>query len=336
MPIAKDEDVARAAEILRSGGVVAFPTETVYGLGADALNPQAVARVFAIKRRPPDHPLIVHLPDVSYLKDWACDIPRAAYRLAEKFWPGPLTLVLKRAAIVPDSVTGGQDSVGLRVPGHPVALALLEKFGGAVAAPSANRFGHVSPTRAEHVREELGSEADMILDGGPCRVGLESTIVSLLDARPLILRPGAISRSMLAEALGEEIETGTAEKITLRAPGMLASHYAPRTPLHKVPAAELYERAFALVTQGQQVGVLTRQAGEPAPGLHYYLLPSDPKGYAHELYDTLHKADARRLDVLLIEEPPQEEAWLAVRDRLSRATSASKLLNSSTDTRETG
>jgi L-threonylcarbamoyladenylate synthase len=319
IPAVRDDDIARAAVILRSGGVVVFPTETVYGLGADALNPRAVARVFAIKRRPPDHPLIVHLPDVSYLKDWACDIPRAAYRLAEKFWPGPLTLILKRAAIVPDSVTGGQDSVGLRVPGHPVALALLEKFGGAVAAPSANRFGHVSPTRAEHVREELGSEVDMILDGGPCQVGLESTIVSLLDARPLILRPGAISRSMLAEALGEEIETGTAEKITLRAPGMLASHYAPRTPLHKVPAAQLYERAFALVTQGQRVGVLTRQEGAHKPGLYYYLLPDDPKDYAHELYDTLRKADARRLDMLLIEEPPQDEAWLAVRDRVTRA-----------------
>lgn len=319
MPIVEDEDIARAAEILRSGGIVAFPTETVYGLGADALNPRAVARVFTIKRRPPNHPLIVHLPDVSYLKDWACDIPPAAYQLAEKFWPGPLTLILKRAAMVPDNVTGGQGSVGLRVPGHPMALALLEKFGGAVAAPSANRFGHVSPTRAEHVREELGSEVDMILDGGPCQVGLESTIVSLLDARPLILRPGAISRNMLAEALGEEIETGPAEKITLRAPGMLASHYAPRTPLRRINSAELYERAIALVAQGRQVGVLTRQAGEPAPGLHYYLLPSDPNGYAHELYDTLHKADAQRLDILLIEEPPREEVWLAVRDRLTRA-----------------
>lgn len=327
MSAVRNDDIARAAGILRSGGIVAFPTETVYGLGADALNPQAVARVFAIKRRPPDHPLIVHLPDVSYLKGWACDIPRAAYRLAEKFWPGPLTLILKRSAIVPDNVTGGQDSVGLRVPGHPVALALLEKFGGAVAAPSANRFGHVSPTRAEHVLEELGSEVDMILDGGPCQVGLESTIVSLLDARPLILRPGIISRSMLAEALGEEVETGTAEKINLRAPGMLASHYAPRTPLHKVPSAELYERAFALVTQGQRVGVLTRQEGvhKPVlspvegPGLYYYLLPDDPKDYAHELYDTLRKADARRLDMLLIEELPQDEAWLAVRDRVTRA-----------------
>ena len=327
MPIARDEDVARAAEILRRGGVVAFPTETVYGLGVDALNPQAVARVFAIKRRPPDHPLIVHLPDVAYLKDWASDIPRAAYRLAEKFWPGPLTLILKRAARVPDSVTGGQDSVGLRVPGHPLALALLEKFGGAVAAPSANRFGHVSPTRAEHVLEELGNEVDMILDGGPCQIGLESTIVSLLEARPLILRPGIISRSMLAEALGEEIETGAAQKTSLRVPGMLASHYAPLTPLHKVPAAELYERASALAAQGQRVGVLTRREGAhkpvqspvEGPGLYCYLLPDDPKDYAHELYDTLRKADARRLDTLLIEELPQDEAWLAVRDRVTRA-----------------
>ncbi|MEO6696643.1 MAG: L-threonylcarbamoyladenylate synthase [Gammaproteobacteria bacterium] len=319
MPTLMDDDISCAAEILQRGGVVAFPTETVYGLGADALNPQAVARVFAIKRRPPDHPLIVHLPDISYLNDWARDIPEAAYTLAEKFWPGPLTLILKRSATVPDNVTGGQDSVGLRVPGHPVALALLKTFGGGVAAPSANRFGHVSPTRAEHVREELGSEVDMILDGGPCRVGVESTIVSLLDVHPLILRPGAISRSMLAEALGEEIETGAAGKITLRAPGMLASHYAPHTPLYQVSAAELDTRASALVAQGRRVGVLTRHKAGHKPELYYYLLTDDPKGYAHELYDTLHKADAQQWDVLLIEELPQDEAWLAVRDRVTRA-----------------
>ncbi len=319
MPTPAPDDVARAAQLLRSGGVVAFPTETVYGLGADALNPQAVGQIFAIKRRPPNHPLIVHLPDVSYLKDWARDIPRAAYVLAEKFWPGPLTLILQRAARVPDQVTGGQDSVGLRVPGHPLALALLKEFGGAIAAPSANRFGHVSPTRAEHVREELGGEVDMILDGGPCQVGLESTIVSLLEARPLILRPGAVSRGMLAEALGDEVEVATAEKVTLRAPGMLASHYAPRTPLHKVPAAALEQRAAALLAQGQRVGVLARQAGKQKSGLYYYLLPDDPKAYAHELYDTLHKADARGLDTLLIEDPPQDEVWWAVRDRIMRA-----------------
>lgn len=319
---ARHDDIARAATRLRAGGVVAFPTETVYGLGADALNPHAVARIFAIKRRPENHPLIVHLPGVSYLENWARDIPRAAYTLAEKFWPGPLTLILKRAHRVPDSVTGGQDSVGLRVPGHPVALALLEEFGGAIAAPSANRFGHVSPTTAQHVREELGDEVDMILDGGTCRVGLESTIVSLLDACPLILRPGAISRAQLTDALGVAVALGGADEKRLCAPGLLAAHYAPATPMQLVPRERLGQQTRALLAQAKRVAVITyTQHGEPAQA-HYYFLSSDPAVYAHDLYATLRAADAARHDVLLIEAVPEDEAWLAVRDRLTRAARA--------------
>lgn len=319
------DDIACAAARLRAGGVVAFPTETVYGLGADALNPDAVARIFAIKRRPENHPLIVHLPDVSYLESWARDIPRAAYRLAEKFWPGPLTLILKRARIVPDNVTGGQDSVGLRVPGHTVALALLEEFGGAIAAPSANRFGHVSPTTAQHVREELGDEVDMILDGGPCRVGLESTIVSLLDARPLILRPGAISRAQLTAALGVEVALGGADEKRLRAPGLLAAHYAPATPMHIVPRERLEQQTRALLAQAKRVAVIAYTQHTELAQAHYYFLSPDPVVYAHDLYATLRAADAARHDVLLIEAVPEDEAWLAVRDRLTRAAQAHPL-----------
>ncbi len=324
------DDITRAAERLRAGGVVAFPTETVYGLGADALNPDAVARIFAIKGRPPGHPLIVHLPDASYLESWARDIPHAAYTLAKKFWPGPLTLILKRARIVPDNVTGGQDSVGLRVPGHPMALALLEKFGGAIAAPSANRFGHVSPTTARHVRDELGNEVDLILDGGQCRVGLESTIVSLLDQPPLILRPGAISQAQLIAALGVEVALGGAEEKRLRAPGLLAVHYAPATPLYLVPRERLEQQTSALLAQGKRVGVIAHTGCDESPlsrgpQAHYYLLSPDPLTYAHDLYATLRAADAAQHDVLLIEAVPQQDDWLAVRDRLTRAAQAHPL-----------
>lgn len=319
---ASREDIARAAGCLRAGGVVAFPTETVYGLGADALNPRAVARIFAIKRRPPNHPLIVHLPDASYLEIWARDIPHAAHLLAEKFWPGPLTLILKRARIVPDSVTGGQDSVGLRVPGHPVALALLQQFGGAVAAPSANRFGHVSPTSAQHVREELGDEVDMILDGGACRVGLESTIVSLLDSRPVVLRPGAISQAQLTAALGIEVALGSAEEKRLRAPGLLAAHYAPATPMRIVPRERLEQQTSALLAQDKRVAVIACTQHNHPTQAHYYFLSSDPVSYAHDLYATLRAVDAAQHDVLLIETVPEDEAWLAVRDRLTRAAQA--------------
>jgi L-threonylcarbamoyladenylate synthase len=313
------EDIARAAECLRAGGVVAFPTETVYGLGADALNPRAVARIYAIKRRPLDHPLIVHLPDAFYLENWARDIPRAAHLLAEKFWPGPLTLILPRSRIVPDNVTGGQDSVGLRVPGHPVALALLQQFGGAVAAPSANRFGHVSPTTAQHVRDELGDEVDITLDGGACQVGLESTIVSLLDARPVILRPGAISQAQLSVALGVTVALGGAEEKRLRAPGLLARHYAPVTPLRIVARENLEQQIRLLLAQNQRVAVITCTQPAQFAQAHYYFLSSDPMSYAHDLYATLRAADAARYDALLIEAVPDDDAWLAVRDRLTRA-----------------
>ena len=319
-------EIERAAAILRAGGLVAFPTETVYGLGADAANPAAVAKIFAAKGRPQDHPLIVHLADVAQLPLWAAEIPPAAQQLAAAFWPGPLTLVLKRAASVPDCVTGGQATVGLRIPGHPVALELLRAFAGedggrrysGVAAPSANKFGRISPTTAEHVRAELGAALDCVLDGGECEVGIESTIVDLSRGGAVLLRPGQITPSEIAAVLGAEV--GSPDAAAPRAPGALDSHYAPRTPLYIVPAAELPARLAAL--RGRKVAVLAR--AEAPPGLHEVHWQSAPRalaGYAHELYASLRRLDALGCELILVEAPPAAPGWQGVNDRLNRASS---------------
>ncbi|MFA5912299.1 MAG: L-threonylcarbamoyladenylate synthase [Burkholderiales bacterium] len=319
-------EIERAAAILRAGGLVAFPTETVYGLGADAANPAAVAKIFAAKGRPQDHPLIVHLADVAQLPLWAAEIPPAAQQLAAAFWPGPLTLVLKRAAGVPDCVTGGQASVGLRIPGHPVALELLRAFAGedggrrysGVAAPSANKFGRISPTTAEHVRAELGAVLDCVLDGGECEVGIESTIVDLSRGGAVLLRPGQITPSEIAAVLGADV--GSPDAAAPRAPGALDSHYAPHTPLYLVPAAELPARLAAL--RGRKVAVLAR--AEAPPGLHEVHWQSAPcalAGYAHELYASLRRLDALGCELILVEAPPAAPGWQGVNDRLNRASS---------------
>ena len=222
---ANRDAIQQAADFLRKGKLVAIPTETVYGLGADAKNPEAVKHIFAAKARPADHPLIVHIPDKAVLTDWAVEIPETAYKLAERFWPGPLTLVLKKHPDVPMEVTGGQNTIALRVPNHPVALALLKAFGGGIAAPSANRFCRISPTQASHVEEELGDKVDLILDGGACQVGLESTIVDLSGGQPRLLRPGQISKSEIEEFMQEELELPKHSHV--RAPGMMETHYSP-------------------------------------------------------------------------------------------------------------
>lgn len=316
------ETLAAAAQCLREGGLVAIPTETVYGLGADASNPQAVLRIFAAKGRPADHPLIVHLAGAESLEYWARDVPPGALRLAERYWPGPLTLILRRGR-APLEVTGGQDSVGLRVPAHPLALALLRAFGGGVAAPSANRFGRVSPTRAWHVRRELGDRVDMILDGGPCRVGVESTILSLAGDRPVLLRPGAVALSALQEVLGEEIAPPSTP-VAVRAPGMLASHYAPETPFEVWPARELRQRADELAQAGRKAAVLCldpQRCGIAATAnLALFSMPAAPDDYARRLFAVLRRFDGMGLDVLLAEAPPETEAWQAVRDRMRRAS----------------
>ncbi|MDO8347707.1 MAG: L-threonylcarbamoyladenylate synthase [Rugosibacter sp.] len=317
--------VAEAADCLRAGELVAFPTETVYGLGADARNPAALAKVFAAKGRPADHPLIVHLPDVTHLERWAVDLPEAAFKLAAAFWPGPLTLILKRHPAVSDLVTGGQDTVGLRVPNHPLALALLHEFGNGIAAPSANRFGRISPTTAQHVREELGVAVAMVLDGGPCAVGIESTILDLTAAAPRILRPGAIGAAELARVLGAEVAgQGEYGDTMPRVSGSLAAHYAPRTPLQLLAMDELVAAVQRSLAAGRRVAVL---APAPAPLQHANLLwrvaSADFSRFAHDLYATLRELDAAGCDSILVAKPPATEPWRAVNDRLQRAAAGS-------------
>jgi L-threonylcarbamoyladenylate synthase len=311
-----DALIAKAVELLRAGQVVALPTETVYGLGADALNPAAVARIFALKGRPAEHPLIVHLPPDEPLDNWAAAVPPAARALARAFWPGPLTLILPRAPRVPKAVTGGQDTVALRVPDHPLALALLRAFGSGIAAPSANRFGHISPTTAAHVRDEFGDAVPLILDGGPCRVGLESTIVDLSRGVPVVLRPGAIGAADIARVIGSTADGATAAGPAPRVSGLLARHYAPRTPAELVDGGLLPERLTELAALGQTVGVL---ALGHSVGENSIALADDPAGYGRGLYAALRELDGRGFSRLLIEAPPQDESWQAVNDRLQRA-----------------
>ncbi|ARU30777.1 threonylcarbamoyl-AMP synthase [Sulfuriferula sp. AH1] len=311
-----------AAELLRAGGTVAFPTETVYGLGADAANPLALHRVFEAKGRPADHPLIVHIADASNLSEWAQDIPDAAWRLAAAFWPGPLTLILRRHDQVLNEVTGGQDTVGLRVPDHPVAAALLHAFGGGVAAPSANRFGRVSPTTAQHVRDELGAQVGIVLDGGTCRVGVESTIVSLAHGKAVLLRPGGLSVAAIEDVLQQKITSTQATGREVRAPGALSAHYAPATPLELHPADALWQRVHQLSAQGRKVIVLglgdASGSDISGGGFAYFPMPGFADEYARVLYATLHRFDRAGFDYLLAEAPPDTQPWLAVRDRLQR------------------
>lgn len=305
--------IAEAAALLRAGELVALPTETVYGLGADAGNPAAVLKIFAAKSRPADHPLIVHLADASQIADWARDIPPAALALARAFWPGPLTLILKKRPEVPDAVTGGQDTVGLRIPDHPVALDLLRAFAGGIAAPSANRFGRISPTTAQHVDEELGEAVAMILEGGACEVGIESTIVDLSRDAPVILRPGMIGLDALAAVLGVRPRMRGASENAPRVSGALSAHYAPRTPMRMASRTEI-EAAAA------DCAVLSR-AGETPPGRYAMAIDAafDAHGYAHELYANLRALDASGAREILVETLPDTPEWAAVLDRLGRA-----------------
>lgn len=321
------QQIDLAARALEAGQLVAFPTETVYGLGADAENPAAVAAIYAAKGRPQDHPVIVHLAPEAPLDYWACDIPPQAQALADAFWPGPLTMILKRAPNIPDAVSGGQDTVGLRCPSHPVALALLRAFKGGkggVAAPSANKFGHVSPTLAEHVQAEFGADGSvaMVLDGGASQVGIESTIVDLSRLAthgPVLLRPGQIS----AEAIAAVIDQVPAapDAAAPRASGTLESHYAPHTPVAMQERDVLLETLAALHGAGRKVALI--HMGD-MPATHAALrLPAAPAGFAHALYAALRAMDEQGADVILVEAPPQGGDWLGVNDRLRRAAHGS-------------
>lgn len=310
--------VTRAASTLRDGGLVAFPTETVYGLGADAGNPNAIARIFDAKRRPSNHPLIVHVGDIEAAHRWAT-LSAHAIVLANAFWPGPLTLIVPRAAHVDDIVTGGQSSVGLRVPSHPVAHALLKEFGGGIAAPSANRFGHVSPTTARHVADDLGDAVDLILDGGASGIGIESTIIALTTDTPMLLRPGGIAADAIEAALG--VPLAQLDSTAPRASGTLASHYAPRTPAHLVEQDVLRAELAQLEARDECVAVLARTAEAPEAFDGVWLMaPSGAADYARLLYANLRELDDAKADAILIETVPDDTAWAAIRDRLMRAT----------------
>jgi L-threonylcarbamoyladenylate synthase len=305
--------VRRAAEILGRGGLVAFPTETVYGLGADASSAEAVARLYGVKRRPAEHPVIVHFASSADAFAWAREIPDAARKLAKRFWPGPLTLVLRRSEKAKDFITGGQDTVGLRIPAHPVAQELLKAFKGGVAAPSANRFGLVSPTTAAHVLDDLGSDVDLVLEGGPAEVGIESTIVDLSGGAPVLLRPGRISKQDLENLLQSEVMEKAAA--SPRHSGGLERHYAPRTPARLVPSYNL-DKEIARLKEKLAVLAFSR----PDERVDYWRrMPRDPRSYAQKLYAALRELDSAGCEEILVEAPPEAPEWAAVRDRLLRA-----------------
>ena len=314
------EEIDRAVEALRDGDLVAFPTETVYGLGADAENPRAIRRVFELKDRPVTHPLIVHIDHQRSLQRWALSVPPAAAALAERFWPGPLTLVLRRAPAVDPAITGGQDTIAIRVPGHPVAQQLLRAFGGGIVAPSANKYGRLSPTRAEHVREEFGQDVRVVLNGGDCKIGVESTIVSCHEDVPRILRPGAITLSQLREAVGDIEELPGAS--SPRVPGSDSRHYAPVTPLRPVKSRQLEEILKQLTDDHQKIGVLAMRPPRLANRFMTWInAGSRADAYTREFYTHLRTLDRSDVVEILVEEIPSGENWDAVRDRLLRASS---------------
>jgi len=311
-------EIASAAAALRAGEVVAFPTETVYGLGASARDAAAVRRVFELKRRPMSHPLIVHLADARQLPQWAEPLSAAAQRLAARFWPGPLTLVLPRAAGVSDLVTGGQSTVAVRVPVHPVAQRLLAEFGDGIAAPSANRYGHVSPTRAQHVRDEFGASLRWLLDGGDCDVGLESTIVDCSGAVPRLLRPGSITLAQLRTVV-PQIEAGAAQD-SPRVPGSDAAHYAPGTALALVADDAIEGTVARSAAAGRRCAVLARRPPRGAVSVAAWIdAGADAVHYGHDLYANLRELDRAGAARILVQAPPDGDAWDAVRDRLRRA-----------------
>lgn len=307
------DEIANAVALLRRGELVGIPTETVYGLGADAENDAATARIFEVKGRPTNHPLIVHLAHGSSLDGWVNRIPDVAVELAKRFWPGPLTMILPRGERSHLAVTGGQDTVAIRVPSHPIAQQLLRAFGGGIAAPSANRFGSVSPTTAQHVRADLGEDVSCVLDGGACSVGIESTIVDLSRARPILLRPGSVSREQLSVVLGHELEAHEKD-LEVRAPGQIESHYAPKARVEIVERRELAARLEAARAHGERSAVLDA-SGEA----------ESVDDIARSLYEKLRQADLDGMNRVLVILPTDEGTGLAIRDRLTRAAGPRKI-----------
>ncbi len=313
------ETIKKAVNHLKNGNLVAFPTETVYGLGADANNPEAVKRIFSAKNRPANHPLIVHLARFEQFDLWAQNIPDSAIKLATHFFPAPLAIILKKRVDVHTLATGGQDTIALRVPNHPVALELLRAFDGGIAAPSANKFCRISPTQAQHVAAELGESVDIILDGGACEIGVESTIIDLSGDKPTLLRFGKITRSELEGVLQMEVVIpDSLAKINVRTAGMMATHYAPLTKSLRCDANEL---SILLADVDKKMGVLT--CGSQilsTQNRKVIALPVDSVIYAQNLYAKLRELDVLKLDLILVEKPPQHEVWQAINDRLNKAT----------------
>jgi L-threonylcarbamoyladenylate synthase len=327
-----DPLIAKAVSVLRAGGLVAFPTETVYGLGADATSAEAVAKIFAAKGRPSTNPLIVHVADAATARRYAPEWPPAASRLAERLWPGPLTLVLPKSPEIVPAVSAGLTTVGLRVPAHPLALQLLRQFAGPVAAPSANRSNRISPTTARHVRDELGDAVEIILDGGPCAVGIESTVLDLTTPRPTILRPGGVSREQIEAVIGTVDVAGAAEGDSgaARSPGRHPVHYAPRAPAFRFESARRPEvhaelgavrgRPVVALFLGRTDSVVVEMDDDrTAPGGRWFM-PAEPEDYARWLYQALRMADGMGVEQIWVEMPPDRPDWAAVRDRLVRAT----------------
>jgi len=315
-PIADSGEIERAAALLRTGRLVAFPTETVYGLGANALDPEAVARIYVVKHRPATSPLIVHVDSVEMAQSLVAGWPDIASRLAQKFWPGPLTLVLRKKPAVPDMVTANLSTVGLRMPAHPVALALIKAARLPLAAPSANRFTELSPTTAEHVRRSLGTEVDYVLDGGRCSVGIESTVLSLAGPTPVLLRPGGISRAELELIIGGVTSPQQGQTGSHPAPGMHPRHYSPRTALYLATNGKLPDHGHGIYLE------YTHPAERPT--FATIPMPATASDYAAVLYERLHQADAADVDWIAVDLPPNAPEWEAVHDRLRRAATESE------------
>ena len=314
------QDIDAAAAILRDGGLIGLPTETVYGLAADATNDTAIKKVFQAKGRPADHPVIVHIASMDHLTYWAADISQNALRLAQQFWPGPLTLIFKRQPHVSDLITGGQETIGIRFPAHPMAKAVINALGNGVVAPSANRFGRISPTCATDVIEELGDKVDLVLEGGLCHIGIESTIIDCHSQTIRILRHGMLNANQINMTLASPLSTN--HQNVPRVSGALASHYAPLTPVQLIPSDQLNQTIVERLARQQQVAVLACQQHKMHDDVHWFAMPQQPQQYAQCLYQKLRAADHLQVDVILVESVPQQAAWTAIQDRLYRSSFA--------------
>ena len=337
------QDIEKAAALIQNGELVALPTETVYGLGALAMSDASIERLYLAKGRPSDHPVIVHICQPEQINDWACDIADDALKLAEAFWPGPLTMILKKKDSVSSKITGGQATVALRIPSHPLTLATIEKVGSGIAAPSANKFGRLSPTTALDVDREFGDEVAYVLDGGSCDIGIESTIVNLTGDTPEILRPGHIDKAAIEKVLGKEVRSRFEEadanreplennniKESVRVPGALPQHYAPAKPLYLVKSNELAPALAKLKGEGKRVSVLAFSSAPSGYDAPWLVSDRNAPEFAQKLYSRLRELDASHCDCILVEAPPADteslQGWAGIKDRLTRASSPAPFL----------